>query len=579
MITPAREGRGLARRADMNFLGIDVRGMDLDGLWHAGRAAYVAGYLAWLSLLWRGRRSGGAAAPALLALLWWFVVTFPLQRVYGLMPVSDRIRNMWWCATAAAGNPPWESGVVGRKALEPVWSFLVSLLALRDPAHVAVVYPFLPALAIGAVAAGLAWGLRGQDGGLRAGGLAALAAFFVLLASTTPLDFVAPFRSFWARAFLLKPNHTLALAMVPVCVRACASATTPRRALGAGAALVAMGALFVVHLAVFGVGLGAYGLLRWWRDGRQALPELRRLAAVAAAAGVLVLLPNALLVAETMPESVALTPVAMPAPATAAYSSFFLATYDLGLLLPLAVIGAWRQWRGGSPRELLWLGTLLAGGASWAASAWLYARGVPLVADEAYYFLRFTTAVQAAFGAATLVEGTWLRFTRAPEAPFARWTPSRLTAALLFCCLPATVPAFWDPVAMDPHFNVSLEPMPADMVAVAGYLRAHGDGRDHVLAGEKAAVWIPALAGRRVVRISPPAPDSDAAREERALLQGGLQAHAFTPLSGVRWVVADPSLLREHALAPDDLAGHPGLKAVYRTEQVTVYERVALSPG
>jgi hypothetical protein len=112
--------------------------------------------------------------------------------------------------------------------------------------------------------------------------------------------------------------------------------------------------------------------------------------------------------------------------------------------------------------------------------------------------------------------------------------------------------------------------MPADMVAVSRYLRAHSHGRDQVLAGEKAAVWIPALSGRRVIRISLPPPESEAGGEERAFLRAG----AGAPLAGVRWVVADPSLLLEHGIDADALARHPHLRPVFRAGAVTVYERV-----
>jgi hypothetical protein len=555
----------------MNFLGWDVRGIDLDGLWQAGRAAYLVGYLGWLALLWRGRRTRGVLAPLLLGLLWWFVVTFPLQRIYGLGPVSDRIRNLWWCSTAAAGNPPWESGVVGRLALEPAWSLLVSLLALRDPAGVIAVYPFLPALAMGAMALGLAWGLRTPNREHSGLSVATLATFFVLLASTGPLDFLEPFRSFWARYFLLKPNHTLGLAMVPVCVRLAAAATTWRRALLAGGALVVMGALFVVDLALFCAALGSYGLLRTVREGRDAWPELRRLALVAAGVCVLVLVPYAMFLAQAMPEAVSLGPPAPVRPARTAHSLVFMAAFDLGLLFPLALLGAWRQWRGRSPHDLLWLGVFLTAHGAWVVSGWWYAGGVPLLSDEIYFFVRFATAVQAAFGAGGLLRGAADALQGLPEA--ARWSQGRVAALALFCCLPATVPSWWDPVLMDAHFVVALEPMPADMVAVGDYLRRHGGGRDQVLAGETAALWIPALSGRRVVRVSPPPPDSPGRAEERALLLGEDAGGPGQRLGQVRWVVADPSLLQEHGLGAEQLARHPRLKPVYRTGAVTVYAR------
>src|SRR6185503_16754040 len=128
--------------------------------------------------------------------------------LYGLQDPSDRLRNLWWCATAAAGNSPFESGVVGQKTLEPAWSLLVSVLALFDPGRVLVLYPFLSALAMVAVAVGIHFGLRPAadeegDASLRV----LFASFFVLLAASAPLDYVGPFRSFWSRNFLLKPNH------------------------------------------------------------------------------------------------------------------------------------------------------------------------------------------------------------------------------------------------------------------------------------------------------------------------------------------------------------------------------------
>ena len=210
-----RGGRCYHCRASLNALGIDVRGLDVDALFRAGRFVYLVAYLAWIVLLVRSRRRAWIWGPALLSLLVWALTTFPLQRPYGLQaPSSDRLRHLWWAATAAAGNPPWESGIVGQRTLEPLWSFFVSLVALRDPARVMSTYAFLPALGLVATAAALAWAFRASP--LRA----TLVPFFVLLASTQPLDYLEPFRIFWARHFLLKPNHALGLALVPV-VAAC----------------------------------------------------------------------------------------------------------------------------------------------------------------------------------------------------------------------------------------------------------------------------------------------------------------------------------------------------------------------
>jgi len=126
----------------MNFLGMDVGDLDLARFFQAGRAVYLFLYLLWVALVWNNERRLSLWGPVALGLLIWFVTSFPLQRNYGLAMGTDRLRNLWWCATTAAGQPPWESGVVGRLSLEPAWSLLVSVLALRDPALVSVLYPF-----------------------------------------------------------------------------------------------------------------------------------------------------------------------------------------------------------------------------------------------------------------------------------------------------------------------------------------------------------------------------------------------------------------------------------------------------
>src|SRR5574341_1053021 len=101
----------------MNFLGLDVRGLDLHVFFVLARGLFAVLYIAGLAWLWRRRRAS-VLFPLALALAFWLIVTFPLQRIYGLQDPSDRLRNLWWCSTAAAGNPPWESGVVGRPSAD-----------------------------------------------------------------------------------------------------------------------------------------------------------------------------------------------------------------------------------------------------------------------------------------------------------------------------------------------------------------------------------------------------------------------------------------------------------------------------
>jgi hypothetical protein len=518
----------------LNAFGIDVQGLDLQAFFRASRFVYLAAYLAWIVVLARGRTRAAAVGPAVLALLMWAATTFPLQRPYGLQtPSSDRLRHLWWAASAAAGNPPWESGVVGQHTLEPAWSFLVSLLALRDPARVLGVYAYLPALGLAATAAALLWAFRARP--LRA----MLVTFFVLLASTQPLDHLEPFRFFWARHFLLKPNHALGLALVPVVAGVLAKPLRTARALAAGAWLALLGWVFVVDWALVCAGLACFVVIATARRRAPAGREIVRLAALVLASAVAVA-PFVLYLARNFPNAVSLSAGDNAAAPTvspwgderpAAHSLLLLATFDLGPHFPLALVGAWAAWRRGRRGDLVWLGVLAAAYLAWSITAVLYTMARARAADEVYWFLVFAVAVHAGIGADALGRrlGAGLCRRRWSWAP----RPRTLFAAGLLAWLPFTLGWWWDPRETDGHFRAALAPVPAEMRALAAWLRARTGSGDVVMADGEVFAWVPALSGRRVMRgPNPGVTTLDAAelrgRDVRVVVSDGSPAPAVT---------------------------------------------------
>lgn len=562
----------------MNLLGIDVRGLDLEGFFQIAGVVYLLAFAAWLARLWRTQRSG-PWGPLALAVLWWGAVNFPLQRLYGLLMPGDRLRNLSWCASAAAGNPPWESGVAGERALEPAWSLLVSLVALRDPGRVMVVYPWLTPLSLTLVALGLWWATRepaeAAPGRLRA----MLAVFFVLLACAFPLDPDSHFRDFWSRSFLLKPNHTLGFALVAAVIAVLARPLSWRRTLAAVALFGALTLVFIVHWALLLWCLGCYALLLLWRRRHQELRELGRLAVALALAAAVVAGPYVAFIARGFPHAFTLDrgyagdPLRSPwgDRAPVSESLLMLASFDLGPLLLLAGIGAFVAWRRGRPTDLLWLSLLLGAYGAWAVTGALFAIGRARAADEVYFFLRFTVMVHAAFGAAALLE----RLAHSIGAGSSRWaatlgTPTRAAVPFLLCWLPLTVPWWSYPPTMDTHFRLALEPLPAPIDSLAGWLRKNARGSDVVLAGDAVGPWIPALSGRR---IWPPPRTAAAAESNLALLRGEdlTQARELLNRSGIRFVTADASLLEQYGLRPGELDSNPLLRRVFETGEVVLY--------
>jgi len=565
----------------MNFLGISVGELDTAEFLSAGRALYVVAYLAWVLLLVRARKvgSGWVVIVIVFALVGWFLTNYPLQRLYGLEAGMDRQRNLWWCATAAAGNAPWESGVVGGNNLEPAWALLVSALSLFDPALVMKVYPFLPAVAITLAGISFFFSFRNRpdlesrerDAERILSGF--LVVFLILLAPTGPLDYLSPYRGFWQRTFLLKPNHALGLTLVPLFVTLVAGRPTLRRSAAAALVLGALGWAFIVHWALTCGGVTFYAAAGLLRREERWKSELARLSAI--------LLVSLVLVAPYLWYLVRSFPVvSFPTGAypddpqmsvwgdspSSTHSLFFLATLDLGPTFILAGFGIWTCWKLGSRFGLLWAGLIVGAHSAWAANAVLLAAGQARQTDEIYFFLVAMTAVLAAFGLFELMK-------RLMTASMVHWTWPRATSVLLLLWFPLTFPWWWRPDEMDPHFRLSLEPIPGRLTTLGAWIREHSNGKDVFFAGADVALWIPALSGRRVVRTGMPWLDTDAYRLERRLLfpESEDEGRAALRQLAVDYVVLDPSLRSEHHLEPDRLDHVPLLELVFQTADIKVY--------
>lgn len=72
----------------MNFLGIDVRELDLPAFFEAGRLFYLGVFLAWAAWVWKSNRNLAVWAPMLLALVFWWMT--PRRRDRRVRRVAPR---------------------------------------------------------------------------------------------------------------------------------------------------------------------------------------------------------------------------------------------------------------------------------------------------------------------------------------------------------------------------------------------------------------------------------------------------------------------------------------------------------
>lgn len=517
--------------------------------------------LAVLALLavWRLRRSGLLLAGVLLANAWLWSMTFlPLARPYGLGASRDRLNNLAMVAVVAAEGRPLETLQVGQLHFEPLWHGLVAGLAggqvERVPGLLQLFSLLTPLGFVLALQAGLRKAAPGEEGGWER----ALVAGFATLLVTAPLESLGAHDSPWPAMFLLKPNHALGLCLAPLVLAAVARARGWRGRVAAGLVLHLMGWAFVVHMAFVVAGLLVFVLLSW--AGRR--PERRREAldvGVVVGVNLLAVSPYLVMLLRGYPF---LKPLAMHT--IASYSAHLLEGLLAGggLMLAAAAWGGRVLWVRGDRLSRLWLAQALTALAVWTGYLLLSALQMARELDEAYYWLRFHTAILAGIGAWDLARRAAARWPGL-QAPAAR------AALLCGALLPFSLPAWWRPATMDRYFQAALQPLPATLVAPARWLAEHSRPGDVVAGDRDYATWVSALTGRRVLLAAlfhtPPA---YAEREalERGLLRGDdpRGTRALAAAFGVRFLVVTPRLLAQHGLSLDQLLQRRDLEPGWR---------------
>jgi hypothetical protein len=453
--------------------------------------------VAWVYTLyrWRGRWTG-IWGVLVLVFVAWVGATHPLERLYGMQMPGDRIRNLAWCMTVAAGNSPLATGVVGGISLDPFWASLVAALSFWSPERVLRIYPFLSLVCMMGLAFSLYRHFRRFDE-LRG----VIVAFFAVLIVTAPLDFMSPYRAFFPKMFLLKPNHALGLILIPIILGSIEKTAETNRSLRwlvSGLWLSLLSLVFIVHWVFLCFCLVVYACLKTLLARDDLGRELSKLALIigtsslSVAPGVYLLLkhfPAALTLARgTHPEFPMMSQWGEIMPAFT--SLLFQVTFDQGVVFYLAVVGgvAWLRQR--SRPALLWASVLIGAYVLWLMNYVLYVTARARQADEFYYFVIFAMIVAAGNGVFEIM------------AFLARWTrrsQQSATALAIALCLPLAQPYWWQPMRMDAYFRLATKPVPEPILNLTKWIREQSDGKAVFLVAGELFQWIPALSGRRTL--------------------------------------------------------------------------------
>jgi hypothetical protein len=472
----------------------------------------------------------------------WAAYVAPLKRPYAFGEPSDRSISIGNAATVAAGNSPFEHVQVRFGNLEPLWSVVAAALALFHPGWVYATYGLLSPLSIVVVALSLYCGLRVDD--LESDRWErVLIVLAVLGLSSFSLSEDTPVPALWAGNLLLKPNHAIGWGLLGVVVGLRTRASPPWL-LGLTLGFLAWAYLLGWVYLSSGLVVGALLQRREHRAGG-GLALALALSGLVAAPYVAHLMRDYNPLRKD-PSSIEIWRETLGGPLAHPY----WVTLDLGPLLLLGTVGAILLWRRRTRRDRQILGVLGAAWMLWIAYALAAAIiGIAPEPDEIHYFVRVNMAVAAGTALAALARH--LERTRALAVG-----QGHLIA--LAACLPLTFPACWDPPSMDRYFNWCLAPMRPKVEEYAAWVRNNTPGDAVFLAGDEACVWIPALAGRRVLLIDAARPPADyAARKEveRVMLTSRDPdlIHAAARRYGIDYVAIDEPMRKEYG--PEMLAG------------------------
>ena len=494
----------------------------------------------------------------------WLVYRAPLQRPYGLGEGSDRTFNVGMAASVAAGHSSFEHTQVRHGSPEPLWNALVGGFARGHPERVPAVYEALTPIAL--IAVGLAtfvW-IRRHDGSPDDDWDGVVAAFAVLSLSSLAMSPRPPVPPFWVANFMYKPNHGLAYAFAAVAIGLSAGRD---RVWPRALALSVLAWVSLVAWAYVVVGLVAGVLLRPAPE-RRWRPMIGSLALsfLAAAPYVFHLTRD---YAPTGSSATARHMWTDPNALLLAVPSW--STIDLGPLLTLGLAGLWLARRRATPLEASIFGMGLAGWTIWLLSVPLAFVGISPEPDEMHYFLRYVMSLAAAFALAAAA--------RAAATASPRLAGGRAHLLLMSACLPLAFPVYHDPPTMDRYYAESLRPIPPKIEAYAEWIRGRTPPDVVFAAGKSAAMWIPALTGRRVLLAEAgkllPGDHAERKAVERTLLLSpdATEARAAAARYGVTHLAIDEDLMHEYgAESFASLAVQPWHRTVFANTAARIVE-------
>jgi hypothetical protein len=527
-------------------------------------------------LKWRRPRVG-LVGIMLIVVIGWAASSYPSYRLYGLQYPGDRLRNLSWCASVAAGHSPFGTGTFGQTGLEPVWPAVVGFLALGRPEWVPHVFRLAPAFILGGLALVLYFHFSNQkiyserEGDLAPGVRGLLVALFAILLATPTLDFLAPYRGYWAKMFLLKPNHALGLLMIPFLVSLLARNNWPRAALG-GLWLGLLGWVFIIHWGFVVAGLVIYILLSAFLKRREVIPESPKFV-LALSLGLVTALPYIYLIATHFPHAVTLAKGTHPDfptrstwgdMLTGGHSLLFRVTFDLGLVFYLGVIGVVDWVRRKGRGEILWASMVAGAYVLWILNAVLYYTARAREADEFYFFLLFVLSIAAGNGAyrvATVASASVkeLRLQSSPASVAVYLVVVFVMATLVF-------PYWWYPLKMDAHYRASLEPLPRVLTETRDWILAETNPDDVFISGSELGQWIPALTGRRLLY-----PQREWMEEVHSLVTDtDYEPEWVKDLRNI-YVVYDDSHLEKLQIGKDVVEKNPRLVRIHKGGGATFY--------